>query len=169
MTHYDSMKDIDIWVDRVRRMADYRTEAVDFLSRASSILPAVQSDVELVCRLWTVADEHDVTICEALQRFDEALFDVPGCLEVTRGAEPKSNQDGGEGLAYLCNWTLGRSESHSTSVVLAADRVTGRLDFEVRDSYGERNSIGFPLGSKQDLYESLSSSFFTLHGLSTGS
>jgi hypothetical protein len=166
VTYDDSGSNIDIWVDRVRRMVEYRAEATDFLRRASSILPAVDSDVELVCLLWTVADEHDVAICDALQRFDEELFEVPGQLEITRGAEPISTRDDREGLRYLCTWALFRSEEHSTSVVLAADRATGRFDLEVRDFDGSGRSIVFPPGNSSELYESLAHSFFALHGLS---
>ena len=147
-------------------MVEYRAEAMDFLRRVGSMLPAAGTDVELVCRLWTVADEYDVTICEAMQRFDVAIFDVPGEIEITRGAEPVATSDSGEGVVYLCTWTLVRSEVHSTSVALLADQVTGRLDLEVRDADGGRRSIGFPLRSPSDLYENLARSFFTLHGVS---
>ena len=87
MTANDSLTQ---WIDRTRRMAEYRDEAFDFLRRASAAgLPSVESDVELVCRLWATADERDVLICEALTKFDEALFDTRGELEITRGAEPR--------------------------------------------------------------------------------
>ena len=169
MTQGDSGSEIDVWVDRVRRMVEYRTEAMDFLRRVSSMLPAAGTDVELVCRLWTAADEYDVAICEAMQRFDRAIFDVPGQIEITRGAEPVSASDNGEGVVYLCTWTLVRSEVHSTSVALLADQVTGRLDFEVRDADGGTRSIGYPLSNGRELYESLAHSFFVLHGLSVSS
>ena len=163
---HGSSSEIDVWVDRVRRMVEYRAEATDFLRRVSSMLPAAGTDVELVCRLWTAADECDVAICEAMQRFDGAIFNAPGQIEITRGAEPVSTGDSGEGVVYLCTWTLVRSEVHSTSVALLADQVTRRLDLEIRDADGGRRSIGYPLGSGRELYESLAHSFFVLHGLS---
>ena len=88
----DSGSEIDVWVDRARRMVEYRAEAMDFLRRVGSMLPAAGTDVELVCRLWTAADEYDVTICEAVQRFDVAIFDVPGEIEITRGCRTRSDQ-----------------------------------------------------------------------------
>ena len=166
MTNDDSRSEINIWLDRARRMVDYREEATDFLRRASSTLPATEADVELVCQLWATADEHDTSICEALQRFDEALFDVPGQLEITRGAEPTPAPDNSEGLTYLCTWTLLRPEGHGASVVLTADQTGGRLNFEVRGSDDAGRSIGFPIGNPGDLYEPLTHSFFTLHGRS---
>lgn len=164
LTNDDCRPEIDIWIDRAQRMVDYREEAADFLRRASSILPAIELDVELVCRLWTAADEYDIYICEALQRFDQALFDVQGQLEITRGAEPASGPNTDERLVYLCTWALVRPEDQSTSVVLSADQVSGRLDFEVRDSAGGRRSLGFPIAKMSDLYESLTLSFFAIHG-----
>ena len=157
---------IDSWLDRVRRMAEYRIEAADFLKRASSILPAVETDVELVCRLWTIADEHDVLVCEALKRFDDALFDTHGELEITRGAEPVTTSGGDDSLCYLCTWTLLRPDSQSASVVLKADQVSGQFEFEVVDSTGARRAIGFPMSREAGLYDALTSSFFALHGRS---
>ena len=164
VTNDDSRPEINIWLDRARRMVDYREEATDFLRRASSTLPATQADVELICQLWATADEHDTSICEALQRFDEALFDVPGQLEITRGAEPTPTPDNSEGLAYLCTWALLRPDGRGISVVLAADQTSGRLDFEVRGGDDAGCSIGFPIGDPGDLYEPLMHSFFTLQG-----
>ncbi len=164
VTNDDSRPEINIWLDRARRMVDYREEATDFLRRASSTLPATQADVELICQLWATADEHDTSICEALQRFDEALFDVPGQLEITRGAEPTPTPDNSEGLAYLCTWALLRPDGRGISVVLAADQTSGRLDFEVRGGDDAGCSIGFPIGDPIDLYEPLMHSFFTLQG-----
>lgn len=157
---------IDSWLDRVRRMAEYRIEAADFLNRASSVLPAVETDVELVCRLWTIADEHDVRVCEALKRFDDALFDAHGELEITRGAEPVVTSGGSNSLSYLCTWTLLRPDSQSASVVLKADQASGRFEFEVVDSTGAKRSIGFPMDREAELYDALTSSFFALHGRS---
>ena len=164
VTNDDSRSEINIWLGRARRMVGYREEATDFLRRASSMLPATEADVELVCQLWATADEHDTSICEALQRFDETLFDVPGQLEITRGAEPTLGLDNSEGLAYLCTWALVRPDGLGTSVVLAADQASGRLNFEVRSSDDTDRSIGFPIGNPGDLYEPLTHSFFTLHG-----
>jgi hypothetical protein len=58
-----------------------------------------------------------------------------------------------------------RPEGHETSVVLAGEQTTGTLNFEVRDADGRRSYVGFPLGSNCELYEPLTQSFFTLHGL----
>ena len=167
MTHDSSNSEIETWVDRARRMVDYREEATDFLRRASSMLPVVESDVELVCRLWTAADEYDVSICDALRRFDQALFDVPGQLDITRGAEPTSTRDDGEGLAYLCSWTLMRPEADGMSVALMADQLTGRFSFEVRDSNGDARTVAFPIGCPSELYEALTHGFFRLQMLKT--
>ena len=167
MTHDSSNSEIKTWVGRARRMVEYREEATDFLRRVSSMLPVVESDVELVCRLWTAADEYDVSICEALERFDRALFDVPGHLDITRGAEPTSAGDNGDGLAYLCSWTLVRPEARVMSVVLIADQLTGRFNFEVRDPGGDARAVGFPIGHPSELYEALTYGFFRLQGFET--
>ena len=148
-------------------MADYRAEAADFLSRAGSTLPAVEADVELVCRLWTIADELDMDICEALQRFDGALFDTSAELEITRGAEPVATPGGNDTLAYLCTWTLARPDSQSASVVLIADQVSGRLELEVRHFTGVKRAIQFPMETNEELYELLASAFFALYSHST--
>ena len=136
------------WIDRTRRMAEYRDEAFDFLRRASAAgLTAAEDDVELVCRLWATADERDVLICEALTKFDEALFDTPGELEITRGAEPRptlNNPNGDDRLLYVCAWTLSRQDGRAVSVALAADRLTGRLSFEVVDALGIAAPIPYP-------------------------
>ena len=168
MTNNDSLTQ---WIDRTRRMAEYRDDAFDFLRRASAAgLTAAEDDVELVCRLWATADERDVLICEALTKFDEALFNAPGELEITRGAEPRptpNNPNGDDRLLYVCAWTLSRpSEAEyrrAVSVALTADRLTGRLSFEVVDPAGAAAPIPYP--DDQDangLYEALSSAFFTM-------
>ena len=154
---------IDPWLDRVRRMAEYRTEAADFIRRAGSLLPAADDDVELVCRLWTIADEYDAYICEALQKFDEAVFETMGELEITRGAEPVTAPEGNVTLSYICTWTLVRPDSQSAGVVLTADQVTGELMFEVRGSLAAGRPIGFPIGEDERLYKALTSSFFAMY------
>ena len=180
-----SMADNDTltqWVDRTRRMAEYRDEAFDFLRRAAaSGLPSVESDVELVCRLWATADERDVLICDALTKFDEALFDTRGELEITRGAEPRPAPNDDERLLYVCAWTLSRPDApdapdadnggRSVSVALTADRLTGRMTFEVVDVLGVSAPIPPPDDHAADghgadgLYEALSSAFFTMRAL----
>ena len=155
-------------------MAEYRDEAFDFLRRASAAgLPAAEDDVELVCRLWATADERDVLICEALTKFDEALFDTPGELEITRGAEPRPTPNDDDRLLYICAWTLSRPDApdadnngRAVSVALAADRLAGRLTFEVLDPLGIATPI--PPPDDQDaegLYEALSSAFFAMRSL----
>lgn len=157
---------IDPWLDRVRRMTEYRAEAADFIRRAGSLLPAADADVELVCRLWAIADEHDTYICEALQEFDNAVFETRGELDITRGAEPTTTPEGNVVLSYLCTWTLARPDSQSASVVLTADQVSGELTFETRDTAGAGRTIGFPLREDEKFYEALTSSFFTMYSRS---
>ena len=158
-----SQSSIDPWLDRVQRMTEYRSEAADFIQRAGSILPAADADVELVCRLWTIADDHDAHICEALQKFDDAIFRTAGELEITRGAEPVTAPDGNVTLTYLCTWTIARPESQSVSIVLSADQVSGELMFEVRSSTSAGLLIGFPIVEYEKLYEALTSSFFSMY------
>ena len=161
-------EDLARWVDRAQRMAEYRAEASDFVRRAAAaMLPAVESDVELVCRLWVAADERDVLICEALTKFDEALFDTPGDLEITRGAEPRPSPDDEDRLLYVCSWTLRREDGRAVSVALAADRLTGAMTFEVLDPVGMATSVPSPEDfGANELYEALSLAFFTMRGLS---
>ena len=169
MTANDSL---DRWIDRTRRMAEYGDEAFDFLRRASAAgLPAVESDVELVCRLWATADERDVLICDALTKFDEALFDSPGALDITRGAEPRPSQNDENRLLYVCAWTLSRpiddansdDGARAVSVVLSADRLAGGLSFEVVDPLGMATPVPYPDDDDADsLYAALSSAFFSM-------
>ena len=166
MTVDPSDTSINPWLDRVRRMTELRDEAADFIRRAGSLLPAADSDVELVCRLWTIADEHDTFICEAMQKFNDAVFETTGELEITRGAEPITAPEGSVSLSYICTWTLARPDSQSASVVLTADQVTGRLMFEIRDSTGAARDIGFPIDEDESLYEALTSSFFAMYSQS---
>lgn len=147
-------------------MTEYRAEVADFIRRIGSLLPAADADVELVCRLWTEADEHDTYICDALQQFDDTVFETTGELEITRGAEPVTTPEGNVALTYLCTWTLARPDSQSTSVVLKADQVSGQLTFEIRDSSGEGRIIGFPIGEDETFYEALTSSFFAMYSRS---
>ena len=175
MTTNDSL---DNWIDRTRRMAEYRDEAFDFLRRASAAgLPAVESDVELVCRLWATADERDVLICDALTKFDEALFDSPGELEITRGAEPRPSLNapdvpgGDDRLLYVCAWTLSRPDDdgngRAVSVVLAADRLAGGLSFEVLGPTGVAEPVRYlDDDNAESLYEALSSAFFSMRSTS---
>ena len=150
-------------------MTEYRAEAADFIRRAGSLLPAVDADVELVCRLWSVADEYDAYICEAMQKFDDAVFETKGELEITRGAEPITTPEGNVTLSYICTWTLARPDSQSASVVLTADQISGRLTFEIRESSGAARTIGFPIEEDERLYEALTSSFFAMYSQSAQS
>lgn len=147
-------------------MTEYRSEAADFIRRAGSALPAADADLELVCRLWTEADEHDTFVCEALQKFDDAVFETKGELEITRGAEPVTTPEGNVMLSYLCTWTLARPDSQSASVVLSADQVSGQLMFEIRDSTGAGHPIDFPVREEGKLYDALTSSFFAMYSRS---
>ena len=162
---------LDKWIDRARRMAEYRAEASDFIRRAAyANLPADEADVELVCRLWATADERDVLICDALTKFDEALFDSPGELEITRAAEPRPSPNDEARLLYVCAWTLSRpagdENERAVSVALAADRLTGRQAFEVLDPMGAATPIPYPDDQNADaLYEALSSAFFAMRSL----
>ena len=150
------------WVGRVRSMVDYLGEATEFVGRVRAMLPALESDVAMVCELWTVADEHDVVICDALARFDEGLFDGAGNLEITRGAEPRRTADGGETLVYMCTWSLTRSNGCVTSVVLEADQAIGSPSIQVVDTEGQRTLITLPLDASTDMYRALAHGFFKL-------
>ena len=157
---------IDPWLNRVQRMTEYRAEAADFIRRAGSLLPSADADLELVCRLWSTADEYDAFICEAMQKFDDAVFETPGELEITRGAEPITAPEGNITLSYICTWTLARPDSQSASVVLTADQLSGQLMFETRDTAGAARTIGFPIEEDKRLYEALTSSFFAMYSQS---
>ena len=157
---------LTIWLDRARRMVEYRAEATGFLRRVAETLPAHESDVESVCRLWATADERDVLICDALTKFDEALFDTRGELEITRGAEPRPATNDEERLFYICSWTLSRQDGHAVSVTLAADQLTGVMTFEVLDAAGFATPIPSPDEDAESLYEALAGAFFAMHGLS---
>ena len=66
------------WVDRTSRMVGYRDEALDFLERAGRQLPVFESDIGLVCRLWSVADEHDELVCRASRSSTPLCSSPPG-------------------------------------------------------------------------------------------
>lgn len=150
------------WVDRTRRMVGYRDEALDFLRRAGSQVPVFESDVELVCRLWAIADEHDEIICRALTEFDAALFDPVGELDITRGVETRPISGDESSVIFLCTWSVMRPGGISVSCVLYGEQMTGAVGLEVRDDGGSSHPLPFPIAEPSDLYEALSDSFFVL-------
>lgn len=141
-------------------MAAYRDEALDFLERAAAQLPVGRSDMGAVCRLWAVADEYDEMMCEALTRFDAALFKSKGELDITRGVEAPSAEDAESRAVYTCAWSIERPEGERISCVLSAERVGGALGLEIRDARGTATPLPFPLKYPSDLYEALADAFF---------
>ena len=162
MTQERHTPELDIWVERARAMAAYRDEALDFLERAAAQLPVGRSDVGAVCRLWAVADECDEMICEALTRFDAALFESKGELDITRGVEAPSAQDAESRAVFTCAWSIERPEGRRISCVLSAERLGGALGLEIRDAQGAAAPLPFPLEYPSDLYEALANAFFRM-------
>ena len=159
---------LEAWIDRARRMVDYRDEAADFLRRALSHLPVFESDIGLVCRLWARADELDEVICGALTEFDSALFEFAGELDITRGVETSPVSESDSQLAFLCRWSMIRPERTSVSCVLRCDRQSGVVSLEVCDRNEISRPIPYPIADPSDLYESLSECFFDLSAGSQG-
>ena len=143
-------------------MAAYRDEALDFLERAAAQLPVGRSDVGAVCRLWAVADECDEMICEALTRFDAALFESKGELDITRGVEAPSAEDAESRAVFTCAWSIERPGGERISCVLSAERVGGSLGLEIRGARGTATPLPFPLDYPSDLYEALADAFFRM-------
>ena len=157
MTETGDAPELDTWVDRVKRMTAYADEARDFIRRAGSDLPVSETDLGSVCYLWALADERDVTVCDALSRFDSALFASTSKLDITRGVEA-----GDTGISFLCTWAIRRPDGRFISVVLSADTATGQVGVEVRHSGGDRRAVGFGAEPPSELYEALCHAFFAV-------
>ena len=162
MTPIQDSAVLETWVNRTRRMVDYRDEALAFLGRASGQVPVFESDVGLVCRLWAVADEHDEIMCRALTEFDSALFESPGELDITRGVETRPTPEDESRVAFLCTWAIARPGQERVSCALYGEQLTGVVGLEVQDSRGVSYPLPFPLGEPSALYEALSDAFFGL-------
>ena len=150
------------WVDRTSRMVGYRDEALDFLERAGRQLPVFESDIGLVCRLWSVADEHDELVCRALTEFDSAVFESAGELDITRGAETRTTSDNEPQVVFLCTWSIVRPEGQDVSCILYGEQMTGAIGMEIRDHRAAGRPVDFPVSSPTDLYMALSDTFFAL-------
>ena len=162
MTTAQDRAALELWVNRTRRMVGYLDEALDFLGRAGDQFPVLDSDVGLVCRLWSVADEHDEIICRALTSFDSDLFETAGELDITRGVEARPTPEQESRLIFLCTWSIARPEQARVSCVLYAEQFTGSISLEVRDSGDSSYPLPFPITDSSDLYRILSDSFFGL-------
>ena len=162
MTSVDQSAELETWVNRTRRMVDYLDEALAFLGRAGNQFPVLESDVELVCFLWAVADEHDEIMCRALTSFDSGLFEAAGELDITRGVETRPAPEQESHIIFLCTWSMVRPEQDWVSCVLYSEQLTGSVGLEVRDSRGSSHPLPFPITDSSDLYKTLSDSFFRL-------
>ncbi len=156
----DQLSELNSWVHWTRKLVGYRAEAADFLQRARSQLPTHDSDLELLCELWSVADQHDVTICTALTSFDEALRQAPTEIDVTRGVELDAHHEGEMPLIYRCTWALDWPDSSWVSVVLSGRQLSGAIELEVRDSSGATRQVDIPVRNPADLYEAMGRAFF---------
>ena len=157
MTETVGTPELRTWLARSKRMLAYADEARDFIRRARSELPVNEADVGSICYLWTRADELDVTVYEALSKFDSALFDSPGEIETTRGVEVDD-----EIVSFQCTWSLHRPDGGFISVVLLADQATRKIEVEVRHSDGDPYCVGHGTGQSSELYEALSLAFFAV-------
>lgn len=162
MTPEQEKSSLGMWVDRTSRMVSYREEALDFLARAGRQVPVFESDLGLVCRLWSVADEHDELLCRALTEFDSSVFEDAGELDITRGAETRATPDNEAQAVFLCTWATVRPDGQSVSCILFAEQVTGAVGMAVRDHRGADHPLDFPVSNPTDLYKTLSDVFFAL-------
>ncbi len=155
--------------ERLRSMVAYAEDAFNFVSRASSQLPTDESDIHILCRLWTLADEYDVTICESLAKFDSVLTEPAGELDITRSVEAWPSANSGapddlipDNLVYVCSWEMLRSQGRSVTVRMSIDRASGEPSVEVADSGGRRQRVPFPDGMNDELLDAMELAFLDI-------
>ena len=124
------MRDSGSWLDRAKRLLNYRREAAEFIERVSQQLPVSPSDAASVSLLWEEADELDAMVCSLLNEMNAGLMAGRAELDTTRGAVPA----GADGVTYECSWTLAWNDGLGLSVKLSTDPRSSTLTLLVRST-----------------------------------
>ncbi len=135
------MTDSSSWLDRAKRLLEYRREAAEFLDRVGQQLPVSPSDAASVSLLWAEADELDAMVCGLLNEMNAGLMDGRAELDTTRGAIPA----GTDGVTYECCWALAWSDGLGLSVRLSTDPRYSTLELLVRSARSaEERPVPYP-------------------------
>ena len=158
------------WLERARKLAEYRREAAEFIGRAADQLPVSPDDVKAIGLLWLEADRLDGVVCAALNEMNAGLADGRGELDSTRGASVRPSTLDEPTLFYDCSWSLQWDGGRRVVVNLAIDPRSTVFEVTVTAMMAaESVSVPFPV-AEPELKEALISAYAaeaTFDGLST--
>ena len=147
------------WIERARRMAEYHSEALGFIDRASEHFATNPEHAQLLMRLWVEADILDGMVLQALDDLNVGLLDGQGELDTTRGVtmQPSalgvlSDVSADEEIIYECIWSLIWGAGLGVSVTLSAnDNIVFQVQARGTSSLREHR-VGYPvtIGALQD-------------------
>ena len=142
-----STEDIS-WIERARKLLDYRREANEFVQRVGSQLPIDPNDSEAVSLLWVEADFLDELICSLLNEMDSGLLQNSADeLDITRGATMRPSPLENEEIVYYeCTWSLTWGDGLGILVVLAIDSRSKIIQAQVRGLKSKQiETLRFPI------------------------
>ena len=147
------------WIERARRMAEYHSEALGFIDRASEHFATNPEHAQLLMRLWVEADILDGMVLQALEDMNVGLLDRRGELDTTRGVTLQPSALGvlgdvsaDEEIIYECIWSLIWGAGLGVSVTLSAnDNIVFHVQARGTASLREHR-VGYPvtIGALQD-------------------
>ncbi len=149
------------WIERTRRLVDYRREADEFVQRVGGQLPVGPQDAKAVSLLWLEADGLDEKLCSLLNEIDAGLLEGKADeLDITRGATMRPSPLESEDVVYYeCTWSLTWGDGLGVFVVLAVDSRSSVIQAHVRGlKSAEVESLRFPL-AEADLKEGLTAAY----------
>lgn len=153
------MSDEMSWTDKARRMAEFHSEALEFIERAGQHLPVSHADAPAVSRLWLEAEELDDFICGLLEEMNAELLDGSASVDTTRGASPRIGAMDQHYAAYDCAWSLLWDEGRSVSMILSIDSQTMTCEARVTGTKsGRARGMGFPV-SERELKDALTDAY----------
>ncbi len=148
------------WLDRARRLREYRREALEFIERVQSQFPVSREHARAVSILWYEADQRDDTVCSLLAEMNSGLLDGSAELDITRGASLRAIGFGmglppEQAVFYECAWSLAWGDGRGVAVVLAIDPRNSAFDAHVRAlKTKEAHRVPYPF-TEADLTEPL--------------
>ncbi|MCI0438329.1 MAG: hypothetical protein L0177_04265 [Chloroflexi bacterium] len=154
------------WLDRARRLREYRREALEFIERVQSQFPVSRDHARAVSLLWYEADQRDDTVCSLLAEVNSGLLESSGEMDITRGASLRAIGFGmglppEQAVFYECAWSLAWGSDRGISVVLAIDPRNSAFDAHVRAlKTRESHRVPYPF-TDADLKEPLTLAYLS--------
>ena len=134
---------------------DYTHDALEFVNRAATQLPARPSDARAIARLWLEADRLDDMICSLLSEVNTGLIKGVGKFDTTRGMSIRPLGPAEEGIFYDCTWSLVWGEDRGVSVNLAIEPRSSIFEIQIHAlKASESVSARFPI-NEAELKEAL--------------